>query len=76
MAREAILAAANKHRREASLRRGRIDGFVFIPKPLTARHINQAVTVCRQNLLVSDDVLVAAGFKAARRRPSAKKAAA
>lgn len=56
-ARVAILGAANRHR----LRRGDSG------TPYLTRHLQRAVHVCRQNRLVSPDVLEAAGFRAKRR---------
>lgn len=64
-ARTAIVAAANKHRRARLARdvpRGR-DGYVFAPKPFSARSLQLAVCVARRNRLVHPDVLVAAGFR-------------
>lgn len=66
-AREAIVVAANRHRQARNARGiGRVP--VMAP-PLYMRHLQQCVRIVRQNLLVSDDVLVAAGF-----RPTARKA--
>lgn len=66
-ARQRILAAANAHRQRRNLKAPlRMHGYLFMLPPYTARHLQQAVHVCRQRLLVSPDVLVAAGFRGVR----------
>lgn len=61
-AREQIIQAANRHK----LTRGRRYGVTATL--FSARHLHQAVFMCRQNRLVKPEVLVAAGFRAERGR--------
>lgn len=56
-ARTKIVQAANRH---AARRRGKA--------PYTMRHIQQAVCIVRRRRLVSDDIIVAAGYNAEERR--------
>lgn len=60
-ARWKIIRAANRHK--LTIRRP------GTPTLFGARQIQQAVFVCRQNRLVDDATLVAAGFKPNRVRP-------
>lgn len=54
-ARDQIIAAANAERSRRSMVLGNLD-------PFEKRHLQRAVFKCRQFRLVSDDVLIAAGF--------------
>lgn len=59
LAREQIIAAANKHR-NVSLFASRM--------PYTMRHLQLCVAICRRRRLVKNRVLIAAGFKPYRER--------
>lgn len=63
-ARRRIVEAATKFSRERTVSLPRLDGFVFLPAPYAARHIQRAVFVCRQRQLVDADTLRTAGFNA------------
>jgi hypothetical protein len=62
-ARRKILQAANRHILSGKRRRG----LSYAPRLLNMRQIQWAVFMCRQNHLVKDDLLVAAGFRSLRR---------
>jgi hypothetical protein len=69
-ARAEIVEAAQRHRQQRTVKdapRGK-DGYVMLPPPFTARHLQRAVCVARRNRLVKPAVLVAAGFRAEERR--------
>lgn len=64
-ARAKILAAANNDGVQRRLRsRRQLPPF----RPYSARNLNEAVGHCRRRLLVTNDVLVAAGFQPVRTR--------
>lgn len=57
-ARWTILAVVNKRRREENAKRRT----TFLLPPFYMRHLQRAVCVARRNRLVSDDILITAGF--------------
>jgi hypothetical protein len=67
-ARLQIVQAANRHILTGRNRRGWVhSAWAHRPTLLSGRHLQRAVCICRRNGLVSDEVLVAAGFRAVSR---------
>jgi hypothetical protein len=63
-ARKAILDAANRFIRQRNSRRPLPGGGYYLRPPLHAKHMQQAVRICRHRHLVPAETLTAAGYRA------------